>query len=148
MADFISDNIYFIAAVASMIMTVIIGLVTIKSSWAKSQKDRDQKFSTEIKTHLDEKVQEIRYRFDSNERSIAENKEDIEDVEEEVKQMRVDFAKICEKIQSHNFILDQLTPDFKNLKGEFYKFKGMVDSLRPSNIVFSKPENDTKTEDN
>lgn len=44
---------------------------------------------------------------------------------------------MCKTISKHNFIAEEVYPDFKKLRDQFYEFKGAVDS----NLVTKKPDN-------
>lgn len=51
--------------------------------------------------------------------------------------MKLDFSEMCKTISKHNFIAEEVYPDFKKLRDQFYEFKGAVDS----NLVTKKPDN-------
>lgn len=150
MAEFFDITLTNLFTIVAVVMTGIVATFTIKSAVGKLQVERDSKTDAkinlkteELKTHINEKINEVRYRFSQNEQNIKDSQDDIEDIEKEIKQMNVDLHEVCNKLSKHDYIIEDLKPNFKQLKGDFYKFKSEVDRMKskPSNIVSNNPDN-------
>ena len=122
----------------SSTMAVIIGIFSLKSIWKKNKEEQQELIdkrmtekTDELKAVFKEMKNEVQYRFSQNERDIIDSQDDIEDIEDDVKQMNKDMQSICEKLSKFNYVIDDLIPNFKNFKGEFYRFKDSVDRNIP-----------------
>jgi chromosome segregation ATPase len=111
-----------------MLVTVAIGIFSIRGTIIKSRKEASEKVKSQIleateavKKHVDDKISDVSHRFEAAE-------DDIEDIETDMKEMVADLGEVCSKLQKHDYILEGLVPDFKKFKETFYNFKTSVDS--------------------
>lgn len=128
--------------IGGIVVAVIVGLFQIKESIKKRGEESEKKIVNLVTTAKNEIVDKLDTKLQSMNTEISQNKEDIEDVEDEVKKMKEDFSKICETITKHNFIVEEVLPDFKKFREQFYEFKGAVDI----NLVTKKPDSTINTE--
>ena len=144
MVDFFDITLTNLFTIGSVLTAVIIAAFSIRSSVTNARKENEKQIESkmeaktnEIKLHVNEKINEVRYRFSQNERDIKDSQDDIEDIEKEIKQMNTDLRSVCTKLSKYDYVVEDLIPDFKKLKGQFYEFKNAVDKIptKPSNIV-------------
>jgi TolA-binding protein len=149
LAEFFDITITNLFTIFAVVMTGVVATFTVKGAVKKLQEERDTKTdkkidtkTEELKQHFNERINEVRYRFSQNERDIKDSQDDIEDIEKDIKQMNVDLHQICTKLSRHDYVIEDLIPNFKKLKGDFYDFKSEVDKIpsKPSNIVSNNPE--------
>ena len=121
--------------VGGIIVAVVVGMLQIKESIKKRGEEHQKAISTQIESknnqvisHIDNKLRIIEEKFRNTDNAITNSQEDIADIEADVKQMEEDFKGLCEKIGKHDYIVEQVLPEYMNLKEEFYKFKTKVDS--------------------
>ena len=121
--------------VEGIIVAVVVGMFQIKENVKKRSEEHQKAISTQIEnknnqiiSHIDDKLKIIEEKFRNTDSAIVNSQEDIADIEEDVKQMEKDFKSLCEKIGKHDYIVEQVLPEYMNLKDEFYKFKAKVDS--------------------
>lgn len=127
--------------IGGIVVAVIVGLFQIKESIKKRSEESEKKHASQITDAKNEILDKLDVKLQSIDTEMAQNKEDIEDVEDEVKKMKDDFSKICETITKHNFIVEEVLPDFKKFRDEFYQFKGAIDI----NLVTKKPDSSINT---
>jgi hypothetical protein len=113
--------------IGGIVVAVIVGLFQIKESFKKRSEESDKKIINLVTTAKEEIVEKLDNKLKTVETEIAQNKEDIEDVEDDMKRMVEDWRKMCETLSKHNYIIEDLKPRFDSLKTEFYKFKTAVD---------------------
>ena len=127
--------------IGGIVVAVIVGLFQIKESIKKRSEESDKKIANQITTATSTIVDKLDSRLRTIDTEMAQNKEDIEDIEDDVKQMASEFRKMCDTISKHNYIIEDVVPEFKSLKSEFYRFKGAVDT----NLVTKKPDDTINT---
>lgn len=127
--------------IGGIVVAVIVGLFQIKESIKKRSEEQQEAIKTMISTSDTNIISHIDDRLKIVDKELEKTKEDIQDVEGEVKKMKEDFSKICETITKHNFIVEEVLPDFKKFREQFYEFKGAVDV----NLVTKKPDNTINT---
>src|SRR6187431_879633 len=85
--------------------------------------------ATDVKQHINDSLKIVDSRFESVNTRLNKNKEDIKDIETDMKQMVFEFKDMCKKLQKHDYIIESVTPEFKGLQKEFYKFKSSVEIM-------------------
>ena len=126
--------------------------VTAKMKREKEEQNQRLFERMDLKTtHIIDSVKDefkvVDSKFNQVDTRINKEEEDIEDVEDDMKSMVAEFKTMCEKLSHHDFIIQDVLPDFKSLQREFYNFKQSVDlkmSLkeiheRNNNIVNKEP---------
>ena len=127
--------------IGGIVVAVVVGLFQIKESIKKRSEESEKRVASQITTATATIVEKLDGKLKTVETEIAQNKEDIEDIEDDVKQMVLDFKQMCQTLSKHNYVIEDLVPDFKSLKTEFYKFKTAVDI----NLVTKKSDNTINT---
>ena len=134
---------------SSLGIGAVVGFLTIRNEIRKGKEEQQNVISNQIKSQtnrvievLDDKLKIVDEKFKTTDRALAENKEDIEDVEDEMKGMIVEFRKMCDTISKHNYVLEEVLPEFRALRKEFYAFKGAIDN----NLLSKKADDIINTE--
>ena len=144
---------YFTVGGIAVAMTV--GMLQIKESLKKRSQEQQEAIKsmitssdTNIISHIDDKLKVVEEKFKVTDKSLADNKEDIEDVEDDMKRMVAEFKAMCEKVSKHDYVIEDVLPDFKSLKKEFYNFKSAVDNqLYSRNGLVTTKEDTVKGSD-
>jgi len=129
----ILDYVNVIVFASGTIMAVVAAYYQIKKHIKDSKEeqrvwitDEINKSGTSVVTQVKDNLRVIDERFRLTETAHAENKEDIEDIEDDIKSMSNDLKDICNKLSKHDYIIDSVLPEYKNLKEDFAKFKTSV----------------------
>ena len=117
-----------IITAVSLGVGALVGINQLRVSWNSKQEKSEQR----IKDLITESDKKILDHFEKNievmDTRITKDEEDIEDVEDDMKSMVKQFTVMCEKLSKHGYIIDNVVPEFKQLKKEFYRFKNAVDT--------------------
>jgi len=140
----ILDYVNVIVFASGTIMAVVAAYYQIKKHIKDSKEeqrvwitDEINKSGTSVVTQVKDNLRVIDERFRLTETAHAENKEDIEDIEDDIKSMSNDLKDICNKLSKHDYIIDSVLPEYKNLKEDFAKFKTSVhDNLLNKKISY------------
>lgn len=111
-----------------MAVGAILGIQQLRASWIRRTEKTEKQIQewisesdSRIISTLNENIKSTNSRFEKDE-------EDIEDVEDDMKAMVQQFRDMCDRLAKHDYIIDRVEPEFKELKKEFYKFKSAVDT--------------------
>jgi hypothetical protein len=123
-----------IITAASMSVGAVLGIMQLRASWLKRTEKSEEriqewiaKSDDRILNQLSKNAEVTDSRFKVVDNRIAKDEEDIEDVEDDMKLMVEQFRQMCDKLSKHEYVLDDVMPEFKGLKKEFYEFKHAVD---------------------
>jgi uncharacterized protein YbcV (DUF1398 family) len=145
-----------------MIGGIIFGIFQIKAWNDRRAEKSEERFQGWIKEsdarvidHINKNAEVTDSRFKIVDTRMVKDEEDIEDVEDDMKQMVKQFQQMCDKLSKHGYIIDTVVPDFHKLKTEFYKFKNAVDTntkvgftgVHTSNDNINDPENEREKSD-
>ena len=113
---------------ACTVVGAIVGVNQLRISWRSNQEKSHQQIKEMISESDKNIIKSIDDKFHTVDTRITKDEEDIEDVEDDMKSMVKQFTVMCERLQKHGFIIDNVVPEFKQLKREFYRFKNAVDT--------------------
>lgn len=113
---------------------MIVGIFTIRQTLISNKRDSDSKYAgmitaegTSIKELISNKLENINVKFESVDKDTEMVEKDIEKVEIQMRDMVKQFAKMCEKLGSHEYVINDVFPEYKKLYKEFVNFKAAVD---------------------
>ena len=124
-----------IITAASLGIGALVGIQQLRSSWIRRTEKTEERIQDWIKNsddrlidHMNKNSEVTDKRFEVVDTRIAKDEEDIEDVEDEMKSMVKQFQSMCDKLSKHDYIIDTVVPEFKDLKRKFYTFQNAVDT--------------------
>jgi len=134
MADVLAVTNYIVYIVAGSLGGVT-AYFTIRNEMRKAKKEQREWFENTVSKQTSQVVKEVNdelkvydERFRVTDIAATKNKEDIADIETDIKTMTNDLKDICNKLARHDYVVDEVLPEYKTLKEEFYKFKSSVDA--------------------
>lgn len=118
----------------------MVGIFTIRQTLISNKKDSDLKYATmvtsegtSIKNLITSKLENIDTKFKSIDGKVDSASKDVRDVEKEMKDMVKQFTKMCETLAKHDYIIEDVLPEYQSLYKEFVNFKAAVDVKLDSN---------------
>ena len=124
-----------IITAVSLGVGALVGINQLRISWNSRQEKSEERIKNWISQsdknladNFKEHVKVIDGKFNVVDERIKKDEEDIEDVEDDMKSMVKQFTIMCDKLSKHGYIIDNVVPEFKQLKKEFYRFKNAVDT--------------------
>jgi len=135
MVDFFTNTSTIITLIA-MAIGGVVGYLGIVDRMKKNKAEERMAIiaqmktnATDVKSHIDERLKVVDSKFESVHTKLSKNKEDIADIEVDIKQMVFDFKGMCEKLQKHDYVIESVTPEFRLLQRDFYKFKSAIEIM-------------------
>ncbi len=146
----------FIVATSGVIGGLIVGLFTIRQTLITNKNDSDKKYAkmvtdegTSVKNFISNKLEVIDTKFQSIDKQVDKAGTDVKDVEAEMKKMVKQFGLMCEKLAKHDYVIEDVLPEYTALYKEFVNFKAAVDVKLKSNsdLVNSNEDESDKGSD-
>ena len=129
------ENVNYLVYIGGTILGSITVYFTVRDQLRKAKREQREWFESTVKNQTTAVVNQVRdefkvvdERFKVTDVSMSKNKEDIADIENDIKTMTSDLKDICTKLSRHDYIVDEVLPEYKQLREEFYKFKSSVDA--------------------
>ena len=145
----------YIITIISVSIAAVVGVFTIRNEIKKGRDEANMRIASQIKNEgssvrqfIDERFGVVDSKFQVVDNRITSDEKDIADIEVDMKQMIHDFKEMCEKLSKHDYIIEGLVPDFKQLQDKFYGFKGKVDKTVYSQDTDIVQNNDSQDMDN
>lgn len=115
-------------------MAATVSYFSIRNEVKKAREEGQQRTLNQIKTEssgiksfIDQRLNVVDAKFENVQNRINQGAEDIKDMKTDFKQMTIDFKTVADKVSKNTFILENMMPEFKTLKQDFYNFKSAVD---------------------
>lgn len=152
MVDIFLEYGYYIIGIGTAIFATIVSVFSIKK-YIKDMREENQTLIDnkinagvdKVITHINNKTDGINEKFKTTDGILERNRDDIEDIQEDVKVLEKDFKSLCQTIGKHEYIVDKVFPEYLNLRNSIQSFKEKVnENILSNNVEVSRnTEHDT-----
>lgn len=154
MVDIFLEYGYYIVGIGTAIFASIVSYFSVKKYIKEAREEQqtliDNKISAGVEkviTHINSKTDGIQEKFKTTDGMLERNKDDINDIQEDVKILEKDFKSLCQTIGKHEYIVDKVFPEYVELRDSLHKFKSKVNqNLLSNNEGVSRNTEDDKNQ--
>jgi hypothetical protein len=134
MVDIFLEYGYYMVGIGVAIFSIIVSYFSIKKYFHEMKIEQQTAIDKQINSGVNKVISAInegkeitKEKFIRTDQAIQTNITATDDIKHDVEILENDFKSLCAKIGKHDYIVDQILPEYLDLKDSIYHFKHKID---------------------